>query len=84
MTINRAFTRIEEGEIHYRYAGSDSNEMMYMIHSSPASSVILIPLIEKLASTFNVIAPDTLGFGDSVAPRKDWPILSWSNRIPKT
>ena len=21
MTINRAFTRIEEGEIHYRYAG---------------------------------------------------------------
>ena len=73
MTINRAFTRIEEGEIHYRYAGSDSNEMVYMIHSSPASSVILIPLIEKLSSTFNVIAPDTLGFGDSVAPREDWP-----------
>jgi len=46
MTINRAFTRIEEGEIHYRYAGSDSDEILYMIHSSPASSVILLPLIE--------------------------------------
>ena len=34
MTINRAFTRIKEGEIHYRYAGADTDEILYMIHSS--------------------------------------------------
>ena len=45
MEINRAFTRIEEGEIHYRYSGNESNETIYMIHSSPASSVILLPLM---------------------------------------
>ena len=73
MTINRAFTRIEEGEIHYRYAGSDSDEILYMIHSSPASSVILLPLIEQMSSSFKVIAPDTLGFGDSVVPTEEWP-----------
>lgn len=73
MTINRAFTRIDEGEIHYRYAGNDSDETVYMIHSSPASSVILIPMIEKLSASFKVIAPDTLGFGDSVAPTQEWP-----------
>ena len=56
MTINRAFTRIEEGEIHYRYAESDSDEVLYMIHSSPASSVILLPLIEQMSSSFKVIA----------------------------
>ena len=71
--INRAFTRIEEGEIHYRYSGSDSDEVVYMIHSSPASSVILIPLIEQMSTSFKVFAPDTLGFGDSVAPREEWP-----------
>ena len=73
MIINRAFTRIEEGEIHYRYSGSDSDEVVYMIHSSPASSVILIPLIEQMSTSFKVFAPDTLGFGDSVAPREEWP-----------
>ena len=73
MTINRAFTRIKEGEIHYRYAGADSDEILYMIHSSPASSVILLPLIEQMSSSFKVIAPDTLGFGDSVVPTEDWP-----------
>ena len=73
MTINRSFTRIKEGEIHYRYAGADSDEILYMIHSSPASSVILLPLIEQMSSSFKVIAPDTLGFGDSVVPTEDWP-----------
>ena len=73
MIINRAFTRIEEGEIHYRYSGSDSDEVVYMIHSSPASSVILIPLIAQMPTSFKVFAPDTLGFGDSVAPREEWP-----------
>ena len=73
MTINRAFTRIKEGEIHYRYAGADTDEILYMIHSSPASSVILLPLISQMSSSFKVIAPDTLGFGDSVVPTEEWP-----------
>ena len=73
MEINRAFTRIEEGEIHYRYSGNESNETIYMIHSSPASSVILLPLMGELNAHFHTIAPDTLGFGDSAPPDHDLP-----------
>ena len=73
MEINRAFTRIEEGEIHYRYSGNESNETIYMIHSSPASSVILLPLMGELNAHFHTIAPDTLGFGDSAPPDHDHP-----------
>ena len=73
MEINRAFTRIEEGEIHYRYSGNESNETIYMIHSSPASSVILLPLMGELNTHFHAIAPDTLGFGDSAPPDHDLP-----------
>ena len=73
MTIQRAFTTIEEGEIHYRHAGNDLDETVYMIHSSPASSIILIPMIKELSLSFKVIAPDTLGFGDSIAPTQEIP-----------
>lgn len=44
-----------------------------MIHASPSSSVNLTPLMEHLGATRRVIAPDTLGFGDSPPPSQDVP-----------
>ncbi len=74
--IDRAFVRIKEGLVHYRTAGQDSAggpAPLYMIHASPASSLNLSPLITELSASRRVVAPDTLGFGDSVAPTQDVP-----------
>lgn len=75
-TVDRAFTRITEGQVHYRTCGADSSgtpRTLYMIHASPSSSINLVPLMEVLGKTRRVIAPDTLGFGDSPPPSQDIP-----------
>jgi pimeloyl-ACP methyl ester carboxylesterase len=79
MPIDRAFVRIAEGLVHYRHAGTANGGAplpLYMLHASPASSVNLVPLIGPLAGTRRVIAPDTLGFGDSPPPAEDVPEIA--------
>ncbi len=49
--------------VHYRRAGS--GPLLLMVHQSPRSSAEYIPLIERWAPHFSIIAPDTPGFGDS-------------------
>lgn len=74
--VDRAFVRIAEGQVHYRTCGNDTAATavpLYMIHASPASSMTLVPMMEVLGETRRVIAPDTLGFGDSPAPTQDIP-----------
>ena len=74
--VDRAFTRIAEGQVHYRTCGDKSSgdrKPLYMIHASPSSSVNLVPIMEVLGETRRVIAPDTLGFGDSPPPTQDIP-----------
>jgi pimeloyl-ACP methyl ester carboxylesterase len=64
-SVERAFVRIREGQVHYRTAGR-GDRVLWMIHASPASSWNLVPLMSELAATRRVIAPDTPGNGDSV------------------
>jgi pimeloyl-ACP methyl ester carboxylesterase len=64
-SVDRAFVRIREGQVHYRTAGTGGRPL-WMIHASPASSWNLVPLLAELAATRRVIAPDTPGNGDSV------------------
>ncbi|NKB44125.1 MAG: alpha/beta fold hydrolase [Alphaproteobacteria bacterium] len=74
--VDRAFVRIAEGQVHYRTCGDGANETtspLYMIHASPSSSVNLVPLMQELGKSRRVIAPDTLGFGDSPPPTQDVP-----------
>ncbi|MDG2318859.1 MAG: alpha/beta hydrolase [Rhodospirillaceae bacterium] len=76
MQIDRAFVRIAEGQVHYRTCGpgADTNALpLYMIHASPAASNNLAPLMGELGASRRVIAPDTLGFGDSPPPTQDVP-----------
>ena len=76
MEIDRAFVRIAEGQVHYRTCGLDeipSRLPLYMIHASPSSSLNLVPLMSKLGESRPVLAPDTLGFGDSPPPAQDVP-----------
>ena len=76
MEIDRAFVRISEGQVHYRTCGPNSEPAklpLYMIHASPSSSLNLTPLMAELGEDRWVIAPDTLGFGDSPPPVQDVP-----------
>ncbi len=75
-TIDRHFVRLTEGLVHYREAGSDQTGLpILMMHASPASSAFLEPLMAELGKTRRVIAPDTLGNGDSAPPLEPSPEL---------
>jgi pimeloyl-ACP methyl ester carboxylesterase len=79
MDIDRAFIRIKEGLVHYRYCGADTPGKLplYMIHASPASAANLVPLMGELGGNRRVIAPDTLGNGDSAPPALDAPDMDY-------
>lgn len=74
MTIRRGFADISHGQIHYRHAGGDGPPLV-MLHASPGSSRQLEPLMNAFAPTRRVIAPDTLGNGDSAPPREARPTI---------
>ncbi len=77
MTVNRHFVRLDEGLVHYREAGhSHSGLPLLMMHASPASSAFLEPLMEVLGQSRRVIAPDTLGNGDSAPPSQNSPTVA--------
>jgi len=52
-----------QGQTHYRRSGS--GRPMVLLHASPMSSELMVPLIEVLAKRADVIAPDTPGYGQS-------------------
>ncbi|MDG2320387.1 MAG: alpha/beta fold hydrolase [Rhodospirillaceae bacterium] len=78
--VDRAFVRIDEGLVHYRHAGArdDSAALpIYVAHAGPGSSAGYAPLIAELGEARFVIAPDTLGNGDSAAPAPEVPDLEY-------
>lgn len=69
--VKRAFLEITEGQVHYRTVHGPTAPTcnpLWMIHASPGSSIGLSSLLRELGRTRRVIAPDTLGNGDSAAP----------------
>jgi pimeloyl-ACP methyl ester carboxylesterase len=68
IVIERGFVRIATGLVHFRYAGqahAGGPLPLYLAHSGPGSSLGLVPMMQTLAGTRRVIAPDLLGNGDS-------------------
>ena len=65
--VRRGFVDVAGGQIHYRYAGEPKASPLVLIHASPGSSKSLEPLIRAFAIGHRVIAPDTMGNGDSGA-----------------
>lgn len=74
--IDRGFVRLREGLKHYRCAGfergarrrRDAPLPLYMVHAGPGSSRGMESLVQRLGTDRAVIAPDTLGTGDSAPP----------------
>ncbi len=78
--VDRAFVRIDEGLVHYRHAGvrDDGKALpIYVAHAGPGSSAGYAPLIADLGQSRFVIAPDTLGNGDSAPPALEEPNLEY-------
>lgn len=79
--IDRSFVRIREGQVHLRRAsppgGGTAARPLWMVHASPASSVSLTGLMTALAPGREVIAPDTLGNGDSAPPEPAAPDIAY-------
>lgn len=80
--MERAFVRIAEGQVHYRHAGPPADAAagrnpLWMMHPSPASSASMAALGGLLAGGRRVIAPDTLGNGDSAPPAHPSPDIDY-------
>jgi pimeloyl-ACP methyl ester carboxylesterase len=72
--VDRAFLRLPEGLVHYRYCGSRSSRgrtPLYLAHAGPGSSRVFEPLLPTLAQQRFAFAPDMLGNGDSAPPASE-------------
>ena len=76
MMVKRRFMDVLDGQIHYREAGSPDNPKLMLLHASPGSSKQLELLAASLGDGFHVIAPDTLGNGDSMPPLQQQPEIA--------
>jgi pimeloyl-ACP methyl ester carboxylesterase len=80
--IRRGFVDVPHGQIHYRSGGiSEQNGRipLALIHQSPGSAKQLEGVIRILGGTRYVVAPDTMGNGDSAPhpdPTPDIPMLA--------
>ncbi|WP_165321574.1 alpha/beta fold hydrolase [Rhizorhabdus phycosphaerae] len=80
--IERAFIRLEEGQIHLRRlaAVDPSASPLLLLHASPASSWFMQNLMLALRTAGvrgEILAPDTPGNGDSCAPAPDEPDIGY-------
>ncbi|NQV82011.1 MAG: alpha/beta hydrolase, partial [Alphaproteobacteria bacterium] len=59
----RGYVDTRHGQMHYRESGQGSP--LLLLHATPRSSRVYAKLQPLLSDAFRVIAPDTLGFGNS-------------------
>jgi pimeloyl-ACP methyl ester carboxylesterase len=77
--VRRGFVSIAEGQVHYRHVAGPpgSARPLVLLHPSPGSSLMLLPLITAFGATRPVYALDTLGNGDSARPAPAEPPLEY-------
>jgi pimeloyl-ACP methyl ester carboxylesterase len=80
--VERAFVRIDEGQIHLRRlsAAAPGHTPVLLLHASPASSWSLQDLMLALRGAGvlgEIVAPDTLGNGDSASPTDAEPDIAY-------
>jgi pimeloyl-ACP methyl ester carboxylesterase len=82
MLIDRAFVRLDEGLVHLRRVAGRVPDAppLVLLHLSPLSSASLEPLIAELYAQGypgEIVAPDTLGNGDSAPPAPEQPEIAY-------
>lgn len=68
--VKRAFADLAEGQVHFWTSSQpiDGSTPLLVLHPGPGTARIQVPLLEALAETRTVIAPDLMGMGDSTPP----------------
>ncbi len=64
--MRRAFVNFDGRQVHYRMAGTGAP--VVMLHPSPLSSAMVIPVATEIAKHYRVYALDTPGYGLSDPP----------------
>lgn len=83
MPIERAFVSLAEGQLHLRRSADRSGGAqvpLLLLHASPASSWFMQGLMRALGAAGHkgaMIAPDTLGNGDSAPPGPEKPDIAY-------
>jgi len=77
--MKKAFANIPEGQVFYRTDGS--GEPLLMLHPSPGSSEEYLKVIPLLTNNFQVFAMDTLGYGLSDDPPRDYDISDYARSV---
>ncbi len=80
--IERAFVTLAEGQMHLRriVGAVPQGRPLVLLHASPVSSAVLQGLMRALVEAGHrgpLIAPDTLGNGDSAAPAGEQPDIAY-------
>ena len=81
MGVRCAYAQLDAGQLHYRYAGDPDNPTLVLLHQTPSTSAMYIPLMTVLAENYYLLAPDTPGFGGSEALAGPCSITGFSRRL---
>ena len=73
------YVDIPEGQVHYRTAGS--GEPVLLLHQTPFSSEEFAKVIPILARHYRVVAPDTMGYGNSDKPPRPFQLEDYVDTI---
>ena len=65
--IRKGYVDLEDGQLHYRRVDGPG-EPVVCLHQTASSSAMYVRLMELLAGSHGVVAPDTPGFGGSFDP----------------
>jgi len=77
--MKKGYASIPEGQIHYREDGR--GEPVLLLHQTPTSSDDYSLVIPLLATSFHVIAMDTMGFGMSDLPPRQFTIPDYARTV---
>lgn len=70
MQIRKTYLEGIHGQIHARVAGNPAKPPVILLHQTPSSSEMFVPIMQAMADDYYLIAPDLAGFGNS-DPIKD-------------
>ena len=65
LPVRRAYADVAGIQVHYRSAGERTRPALLLLHQSPSSSAMYLPLMAQLADRYFLVASDTPGFGGS-------------------
>jgi pimeloyl-ACP methyl ester carboxylesterase len=65
VSSGRAYAACSFGQVHYRYAGTPGAPVLVLLHQTPSTSEMYVPLMLELEHEFRLLAPDTPGMGQS-------------------